>query len=94
MKGTIDEEINNLLDNMFSNEDIHTEIRCNQITTDMAYRLGKAKTNYNHLKVVVLCKLSDNVFILKIKGNYPGISLLMKIIWWRYSKEDTHFGQS
>ena len=47
MKGTIDEEINNLLDNMFSNEDVYTEIRCNQITIDMAYRLGKAKPSYN-----------------------------------------------
>ena len=47
MKGTIDEKINNLLDNMFSNEDVHTEIRHNQITIDMAYRLGKARHNYN-----------------------------------------------
>ena len=65
MKGTVNEEINNLLDNMFSNEEVHTEIRCNQITIDMAYRLGNAKPNYNSLMMVVLCKLSDKDFILK-----------------------------
>ena len=59
------EGINSLLDNMFSNEDVHTEIRCNQITIDMAYRLGKARPNYNSLMMVVLCKLSDKDFILK-----------------------------
>ena len=41
MKGMIDEEINDLLDNVFSNEDVHTEIRCNQITIDIAYRLER-----------------------------------------------------
>ena len=65
MKGTIDEKINNLLDNMFSNEDVHTETRCNQITIDIAYRLGKDKPNYNPLMMVVLCKLNDKDFILK-----------------------------
>ena len=64
-KGTIDEEINNLLDNMFSNEDAHTEIRCNQITTDMAYRLVKAKPKCNNPMMAVLCKLSDKDFILE-----------------------------
>ena len=62
MKGTIDEEINNLLDYMFSNEDVYTEIRCNQITIDMAFRLGNAKPNYNH---PMICKLSDKDFIFK-----------------------------
>ena len=65
MKGTINEEIYNLLDNMFSNEDVHTEIICNQITIDTAYRLGEAKPNCNHPMMVVLCKLSDKDFILK-----------------------------
>ena len=63
MKCMINEEINNLLDNMFSNEDVHTEIRCNQITIDMASRLGEAKPNYNCPMMVVLSKLSDKGFI-------------------------------
>ena len=71
MKGTINEEINNLLDNMFSNENVHTEIRHNQITIDKANRLCKAKPSYNHLMMVVLCQLSEKDFILKNKKELP-----------------------
>ena len=49
---------------MSSSEDVHTDIRYSQVTTDMAYRLGKAKPNCNCLMMVVLYKLSDKDFIL------------------------------
>ena len=82
-----------MLDSMFSNGDVHTEIRINQITVDVAYRLGKAKPYYNCPMMVVLCKLSDKDFIIKNQKKLPKMSLLMETIWWRYSKEDTFSGQ-
>ena len=69
---------------MLSKEDAHKEIRCNQITIDMAYRLGKAKLNYNHLMMVVLCKLCDKDFISKIKKTTQKC-----LCWWRLSSRDT-----
>ena len=70
---------------MFSNEDVHTEIRCNQITIDMAYRLGKDKPKYNCLMMVVLCKLSRQRFHIKKSKETTQKCLCC----WRLSSGDT-----
>ena len=56
---------------MFTNEDLHTEIRSNQNTIDTAYRLGKTKPNYNSPLMEVLCKLSDKEFTLINRKKLP-----------------------
>ena len=70
MKGMINEEINNLLENMFSNEDVHTEIRCNQITLNSTYN----KVTFN----VKLAIMMENVCTKYTTYTYKYIALNQK----------------
>ena len=52
---TCEEEINNLFDTMFGDDDIHMVIRRNNVLIDIAYQLGNFRPGFNRLKLVVLC---------------------------------------
>ena len=59
------------LDTMFGDDDVHTVIRWNHVSIDIAYWLGNFRPGFNRQMLVVLCKQSDKIFILKHRTKLP-----------------------